>query len=62
MDVGCYTASMARLIAGAALGLSEPAEPESLKGVAHVSARGRVDEWAAAVAKFPGISAISSPT
>jgi predicted dehydrogenase len=54
MDVGCYTTSMARLIAGAALGLSRPAEPESLKGVAHVGARGRVDEWAAAVAKFPG--------
>jgi predicted dehydrogenase len=54
MDVGCYTTSMARLIAGAALGLSKPAEPESLKGVAHVGARGRVDEWAAAVARFPG--------
>ncbi len=53
MDVGCYTASMSRLIAGAALGLSKPAEPESLKGVAHVGKRGRVDEWAAAVAKFP---------
>ena len=54
MDVGCYTASMSRLIAGAALGLSAPAEPESLKGVAHIGARGRVDEWAAAVARFPG--------
>jgi predicted dehydrogenase len=54
MDVGCYTASMSRLIAGAALGLTMPAEPESLKGMAHVGARGRVDEWAAAVAKFPG--------
>ena len=53
MDVGCYAASMARLIAGAALGLSKPAEPESLKGVAHVGARGRVDEWATAVTKFP---------
>jgi predicted dehydrogenase len=53
MDVGCYTTSMARLIAGAALGLSAPAEPESLKGVAHIGARGRVDEYAAAVAQFP---------
>ena len=53
MDVGCYTISMARLIAGAALGLSVPAEPESLCGVAHIGERGRVDEWAAAVAKFP---------
>ena len=30
-----------------------PAEPESLYGVAHIGARGRVDEWAAAVARFP---------
>ena len=54
MDVGCYTVSMARLIAGAAMGLSGPAEPQSLYGVAHIGARGRVDEWAAAVARFPG--------
>jgi len=53
MDVGCYTVSMARLIAGAAMGLPGPAEPESLHGVAHIGARGRVDEWAAAVARFP---------
>jgi predicted dehydrogenase len=53
MDVGCYTTSMARLIAGAALGLARPAEPESLTGVAHIGERGRVDEWAAAVARFP---------
>jgi predicted dehydrogenase len=53
MDVGCYTVSMARLIAGAALGLSRPAEPEVLQGVAHIGARGGVDEWSAAVARFP---------
>jgi len=54
MDVGCYTVSMARLIAGAALGHSGPAEPQHLEGVAHIGERGRVDEWAAAVLKFPG--------
>jgi predicted dehydrogenase len=54
MDVGCYTTSMARLIAGAAMGLSGPAEPERLEGVAYISDRGRVDEYAAAVARFPG--------
>ena len=53
MDVGCYTVSIARLIAGAALGLSKPAEPESLRGVALIGKRGRVDEWACAVARFP---------
>jgi predicted dehydrogenase len=53
MDVGCYTTSMARLIAGAALGLAGPAEPDSLAGAAHIGKRGRVDEWAAAVARFP---------
>jgi predicted dehydrogenase len=52
MDVGCYTISIARLIAGAALGFSAPAEPERLEGVAHIG-HGRVDEWAAAVARFP---------
>jgi predicted dehydrogenase len=54
MDVGCYTVSMARLIAGAALGIGSPAEPERMEGVAHIGERGRVDEWAAAVARFPG--------
>jgi predicted dehydrogenase len=53
MDVGCYTMSMARLIAGAAMGLDEPGEPDSIKAVAHVGEIGRVDEWSAAVAKFP---------
>jgi len=54
MDVGCYTISMARLVAGAALGMDAPAEPERLAGVAHIGARGRVDEWAAAVVRYPG--------
>ncbi len=54
MDVGCYTISMARLIAGASLGLEAPAEPERLEGVAHIGERGGVDEWAAASVRFPG--------
>lgn len=52
MDVGCYTISMARLIAGAALGALKPAEPESLCGVAYIG-RGGVDDWSGAVARFP---------
>ena len=46
MDVGCYTTSMARLIAGA--------EPEEVVGVAHIGAISRVDERATASLRFPG--------
>src|SRR5205085_3254290 len=46
MDVGCYTTSMARLIAGA--------EPEVVTGVAHIGPISRVDEQATASLKFPG--------
>jgi predicted dehydrogenase/aryl-alcohol dehydrogenase-like predicted oxidoreductase len=52
LDVGCYTASMSRLIAGAAMG-ENFAEPVDVKGVAHIGQTG-VDEWATAVLKFPG--------
>ncbi|WMT85777.1 aldo/keto reductase [Pelagibacterium sp. 26DY04] len=52
LDVGCYPVSMARLIAGAAAG--KPfLEPETVSGIAHLGETG-VDEWAAAVLKFPG--------
>lgn len=52
LDVGCYPVSMARLIAGVANG--KPfLEPEAVSGVAHLGQSG-VDEWAAAVLKFPG--------
>jgi len=52
MDVGCYCASMARLVAGAALG--QPfADPLQVKGCGHIGAASRVDEWATAVCKFP---------
>ena len=52
MDVGCYVTSVARLIAGAALGMSAPAEPASLQGTAHIGERSRVDEWASATLLF----------
>lgn len=53
LDVGCYTVSMARLIAGAAQGLDTPAEPTEVKGVGHLGPTG-VDHYAAATLKFPG--------
>ncbi len=53
MDVGCYTVSMCRLLAGAALG-TDFADPVAVKGAGHVGATSRVDEWATAVLKFEG--------
>ena len=52
LDVGCYCTSMARLVAGVALG-KEIAEPLEVKGSGHLGQTG-ADEWAAAVLKFPG--------
>ncbi len=52
LDVGCYTMSMARLIAGTALG-REVAEPLQITGCARIGKTG-VDEWAAATLKFEG--------
>ncbi|MHB1296714.1 MAG: aldo/keto reductase [Anaerolineae bacterium] len=52
-DVGCYCASLARLVAGAALG--KPfADPLEVKGSGHINPIGGVDEWASAVLRFPG--------
>jgi len=52
LDVGCYPVSMARLIAGTAQGkLFE--EPIDVKGAGHLGKTG-VDEYAAAVLRFPG--------
>jgi predicted dehydrogenase len=45
MDVGCYTMSMARLVAGA--------EPEVVQGAAHIGPISRVDEQATASLRFP---------
>lgn len=50
LDVGCYTVSISRLIAGAALG-KEFADPIEIKGVGHVG-ESRVDEWAIGTLKF----------
>ncbi len=51
MDVGCYPASMARLVAGAATG-KDFADATEVKAVAHLESTG-VDGYALAVAKFP---------
>ncbi|MDH7602103.1 MAG: aldo/keto reductase [Armatimonadota bacterium] len=51
MDVGCYCTSMARLVAGAALG--KPfAEPTDVKGAAHIGETG-VDHYAVGILRFP---------
>jgi predicted dehydrogenase len=53
LDVGCYPVSMARLIAGTALG--KPfAEPLEVKGTAVIGPKSHVDEIALASIKFPG--------
>ena len=52
LDVGCYCASGARLVAGVALG-RDVAEPVTVAGAAHVGATG-VDEWAVASLGFEG--------
>lgn len=52
LDVGCYPASMTRLIAGAATG--KPfLDPDEVLGMAHLGKSG-VDEWSSALLKFPG--------
>ncbi|MEI8198139.1 MAG: aldo/keto reductase, partial [Phycisphaerae bacterium] len=52
LDVGGYTVSMARLIAGAASG-KDYADPIDVKGIAHLGQTG-IDEWAVASLRFPG--------
>lgn len=52
LDVGCYTTSAARLVAGVAQGLPF-AEPAELKATGAVGKTG-VDEYAIASLKFPG--------
>jgi predicted dehydrogenase len=52
LDVGCYPASMARLIAGVAMG-KDFADPIEIYGAGHLGKTG-VDEWAMATLKFPG--------
>ena len=53
LDVGCYTASITRLIAGVAQG-GEIAEPIEVTGAGHVGPESQSDEWACASLKFDG--------
>ncbi len=53
LDLGCYPASISRLLAGVARGQAF-AVPLEVKGVIHRGAESGVDEWASAVLKFPG--------
>jgi len=53
LDVGCYPVSMARLIAGTALGKAY-AEPIEVSGSAHIGEKSGIDEWAVCSMKFPG--------
>lgn len=53
LDVGCYPVSMARLIAGAALG-RDFCDPIELQGFGHIGEESHVDEYAAANLKFDG--------
>lgn len=59
MDVGCYTASFTRLIAGAALG-KDFSDPIEVKGNAVIGEKSKVDEWATASVRFPGPSGPAS--
>src|SRR5438067_13671683 len=52
-DVGCYCVSLARLLAGVAIG-KDFAEPTSLVGQAHIGEMSRVDEYAVASLTFRG--------
>jgi predicted dehydrogenase/aryl-alcohol dehydrogenase-like predicted oxidoreductase len=52
LDVGCYCTSMARLVAGVAIG-KDFVEPLEVKGVAQLGSGTGTDEWAIASVKFP---------
>jgi len=53
LDIGCYPVSYSRRMAGAALG-APFAEPEQFKAVGQKLAQTGVDDYAAAVAVYPG--------
>ena len=53
LDVGGYPISVARLIAGAALG-RDFVDPIEVHGAGHLGETSRVDEWAVATLKFSG--------
>ena len=52
LDVGCYTTSVSRLIAGAALG-KDFVEPIEVKAMGKIG-ESRVDDYTAALLRFPG--------
>lgn len=52
LDVGCYTVSIARLIAGIATGRAF-AEPDDFHAVGRIGNESGVDEWSTAIAAFP---------
>ncbi|MBV9866586.1 MAG: aldo/keto reductase [Abitibacteriaceae bacterium] len=53
LDVGCYCASMSRLIAGAAVG-KDFADPIEVKATGYIGDISGVDEYTVAALKFPG--------
>ena len=53
LDVGCYAVSVARLVAGVALGDQE-AEPDQVVGCARIGPQDHVDHIAMGVLSFPG--------
>ena len=53
LDVGCYPMSISRLIAGAAQG-KDFVDPIEVQGVGQLHPQTHVDEYTAAVVKFPG--------
>jgi aryl-alcohol dehydrogenase-like predicted oxidoreductase/predicted dehydrogenase len=53
LDLGCYTVSMARLVAAVALA-RDTVEPLEVHAAGHVGDDSRVDEYAAATLLFPG--------
>jgi len=52
LDVGCYCMSMARMLAGAALG-ERVVEPLAVCGAGYVDSEDRVDHYAVATLEFP---------
>jgi len=53
LDVGCYPVSLARLVAGVALG-QDFADPIEVRGMGHLGPETRIDEYAAALLRFEG--------
>src|SRR5207253_2437542 len=52
LDLGCYPASMARLVAGVVSG-ADFSDPVSVQALGHVGERSGVDEYTSALLQFP---------